>query len=37
MGMAIDHGVTIETISIASAAYMAFAATLVVLAFARTK
>jgi MFS family permease len=36
MGMAIDHGVTIETISIVSAAYMVFAATLVVLIFTRT-
>jgi MFS family permease len=37
MGVAIDQGVTIETISIASAAYMTFATTLVVLVFTRTK
>ena len=37
MGMAIDEGVTIETISIASAAYMVFAAVLVVLVFPRIK
>ena len=36
MGVAIDQGVTIETISIVSAAYMVFAATLVVLIFTRT-
>ena len=37
MGLAIDKGITIETISIACAAYIVFAATLVVIAFTPTK
>lgn len=37
MGVAIDEGVTIETISIASAAYMIFASTLVNITFSRTQ
>ena len=37
MGMAIDRGVSIETIAIASAAYMIFSATLVIIAFIRSK
>jgi hypothetical protein len=37
MGIAIDQGIAIETICIASAAYMVFAAILVVLVFTRIK
>jgi len=37
MGVAIDHGVSIESISIASAIYMFFAASLVVSVFTRVK